>query len=486
MKYNKHMAAAAAGLILASALTGCSDTGFQKYEKQLNKNAPAVITIWHYYNGVQQTQFDEMISEFNNTVGMEKGIIVEAFSKNSVKELSDSIIASVNRDAGADDIPDIFGTYAETAYTVDQKGMLADMSKYFTADELGEYVDQYINEGTFSDGSLKIFPIAKSTEVLMLNKTDWDKFANAEGVDLDSFSTWESLADAAEKYYNYTDALTPDVPNDGHALFGRDSIANYMIVGAKQLGNEFIHQNSDGTVDVVSDKATVRKIWDNYYVPFVKGYYAAESRFRSDDMKTGEIISMVCSNSAASYCPTEVTLDDDYTYPIEVAVLPVPNFEGYDPYIVQQGAGMSVIKSDEKKEYACAVFLKWFTSEEQNIEFAVNSGYLPVKKSSNDIDKMLSSGAEISPVLQDTFEVAINEIGSYTSYTSAPFEYSADVRAYIESSFEDAYNAAHAEAYDRIAAGEDRDAVMNEYTDDAAFESWYAEFSEGLNQIIGK
>ena len=304
MKYNKHIAAAA-GLVLVSVLTGCSDTGFQKYEKLLNKKSPAVITVWHYYNGIQQTQFDEMISEFNNTVGMEKGIIVEAFSKNSVKELSDSIVASVNNDAGADDVPNIFGTYAETAYTIDRLGMLADMSKYFTADELDEYVDQYISEGTFSNGSLKIFPIAKSTEVLMLNKTAWDKFAKAEDVDPDSFSTWESLAETAEKYYNYTDALTPDVPNDGHALFGRDSVANYMIIGAKQLGNEFIRPNSDGTVNVVSDKATVRKIWDNYYVPFVKGYYAAESRFRSDDMKTGEIISMVCSNSAASYCPTE-------------------------------------------------------------------------------------------------------------------------------------------------------------------------------------
>ena len=42
------------------------------------------------------------------------------------------------------------------------------------------------------------------------------------------------------------------------------------------------------------------------------------------------------------------------------------------------------------------------------------------------------------------------------------------------------------ETIDKIAAGEDRDAVMNEYTDDAAFESWYTEFSEGLDEIIGK
>lgn len=30
-----------------------------------------------------------------------------------------------------------------------------------------------------TEGLLKIFPVAKFTEILMLNKTDWDKFASA-------------------------------------------------------------------------------------------------------------------------------------------------------------------------------------------------------------------------------------------------------------------------------------------------------------------
>ena len=79
------------------------------------------------------------------------------------------------------------------------------------------------------------------------------------------------------------------------------------------------------------------------------------------------------------YFPTEVTIDDDNTYPIEHMVLPVPNFEGTEPYIVQQGAGMSVLKSDEKSEYASSVFLKWFTEKERNINFSAESGYLPVR-----------------------------------------------------------------------------------------------------------
>lgn len=60
--------------------------------------------------------------------------------------------------------------------------MAVDLSKYLTADEIGEYVDAYIEEGRF-DGSegIKVFPVAKSTEVFAINKTDWDKFAEATG-----------------------------------------------------------------------------------------------------------------------------------------------------------------------------------------------------------------------------------------------------------------------------------------------------------------
>lgn len=485
MKLYRSIAAVMAAAAAMTAFTGCGSTA--NYDRLLKKDDPVVITIWHYYNGIQQSQFDEMISEFNNTVGAEKGIIAEAFSKNSVNELSASILASVNNDVGADPVPDIFGTYAETAYIIDNKGMLADLSQYFTDDELSEYVDEYIAEGRLNQpDTLKIFPIAKSTELIMVNSTDWEKFAAAENVTADDLSTWEGVVTASEKYYNYTDALTPDIPDDGKAFFGRDSIANYVVIGAMQLGHPIAGDDGSGNITVTADKETFRRIWDNYYVPYVKGYFTAKSRFRSDDMKIGNIIAMVCSSSAASYCPNEVTIDDDYTYPIDVQVLPVPNFEGCDPYIVQQGAGMSVIKSDPKTEYACSVFLKWFTEDDRNIEFSVNSGYLPVKKDANDIEKISSAKADINETMRDTIALAIDEINSYSLYTSPPFESSAEVRKYVEDYLTDTSATAYDEARGRIAEGMNRDIVLVQYTNDDAFESWYADLVSGLSGITGK
>lgn len=480
---------ALAAVLSTSMLSSCCSE--KDYDSVLNKDDPTTITIWHYYNGVQLMGFDEAVEEFNNTVGLEKGIIVEAYSKNSVSELADSVVASVKKDSGADVPPDIFATYAETAYVVDQLDGLADMSKYFTKDELNEYIDGYIAEGEFSsDGSLKIFPMAKSTEVMMLNYTDWEKFAGETGVTTDDLKTWEGLVDVSEKYYNYTDDLTPDIPNDGKTFFGRDSIANYMSIGAKQLGSEFVTVDKDGNTKLNIEKDALRRLWDNYYVPYVKGYFTAQGRFRSEDAKIGIIIALVCSTTGAMYFPTEVTIDDDYTYPIDNLVLPVPNFEGTDPYIVQQGAGMSVLKSDEKSEYASAVFLKWFTEKERNINFSSESGYLPVKKDAcnfEEIEKVSAeSGKELTDICKSTLSTAIDEINEYNLYTMPPFKNSTDVRTFLENRIQDTAQEAYAEATEKISSGESRDTVIEEYTNDAAFDKWYDSFCTDLDKIIEK
>ena len=274
------------------------------------------------------------------------------------------------------------------------------------------------------------------------------------------------------------------MPNDGKAFFGRDSVANYMVVGAKQLGFEYV-SIENGTATLNENKDAIRRLWDNYYVPYVSGYYYSNARFRSDDAKVGDIIAMVCSTTGAAYFPNAVTLNDEFTYPIEDVTLPVPNFEGTEPYVVQQGAGMVVVKSEEAKEYACTVFLKWFTEEERNISFGANSGYLPVKKAANDFAKISESyknnGGSQNDPLYDAIEGAVSEINSgYSLYAAKSFEKSADVRSFLDSYIYTTAQAAHDEAAARIEAGESREDVLAQYLSDDAFDAWYANFASGV------
>lgn len=465
-------------------------SGCAKSQKNLlNKDDPVTLSVWHYYNGVQQTMFDEMVNEFNQTVGMDQGVIVEAFSQNSISELNNAIIASIEEEVGAEELPNLFTAYAETAYLADQAGKLTDLSRYFTKEEQEEYISEYIEEGRLlSEDGLKIFPIAKSTEVMMINKTDWEQFALASGATTDDLATWEGLARTAEAYYEYTDAMTPDIENDGKAFFGRDSLANYVMIGAKQLEHPFANMEGNGTVSLSCDKETVRRLWDNYYVPYIKGYYTANSRFRSDDAKTGDIIALICSTTGAVYFPNAVTIDDDTSYPIEAMVIPVPDFEGKEGCIVQQGAGMCVTCADEKTEYACALFLKWFTEKERNIRYAVSSGYLPVKKAANDgqyIDEVVKEDS-ISQIMADTLYVAIDEINTNELYTAPPFDNSEKVRDFLGDYMAETVAVNREAALQRIGEGEDRETVIASYTDNAAFEEWYEGFLSGFNTTAGR
>jgi multiple sugar transport system substrate-binding protein len=465
-------------------LSGCEN---KEDNHGLDAENPVTITIWHYYNGVQQTYFDEMVNEFNETVGAENGIIVEAYTKSGISELAESVLDSFNGKVGADEVPDIFASYSEIAYTIESMGKTADLNNYFTDEEKQEYVDGYISEGEFSEsGKLTIFPIAKSTEIMMLNTTDWEEFASAENITYDDLATWESLAQTAEKYYNYTDSLTPDIENDGKSFFGRDSIANYMIVGAKQLGSE-LFSSQDGVAEVCTDKEILKKLWECYYVPYVKGYYCAKGRYRSDDIKVGNIICAVCSTTGASYFPTEVAVNDDYSYPIETAVLPVPQFEGCDDYMVQQGAGMVVAKSDEVHEYASVMFLKWFTESERNIEFSVGSGYLPVKKDANDMEKINSIVENLenkpSDLLMSSISTAINNSKNSVLYSMKPFENAEAARDFAGSFIQDTADEAYNEIMERIEKGENREDILSEYTDEKAFEEWYNEFISEFSEI---
>lgn len=188
-----------------------------------------------------------------------QGIYVEGYGHGSVSDLEKAITSSVNEEVGAEDMPDIFSTYADTAYEIQKKGKLADLSEYFTKKEISKYVDSYIKEG----------------------------------------------------YLN-------------------------------------------------NDKKLLKRLWENYYVPYVSGYFAAYGKFRSDDVKTGNILAYTGSTSSAFYFPQRVE-GDTSSHAIDYQVLEAPVMKGGKNYKVQQGAGMAVTKSDDEHEYAAAVFLKWFS-----------------------------------------------------------------------------------------------------------------------------
>ncbi len=464
--------------ILALAACGSGENS------PLDPDNPVTLTVWHYYNGSQQAAFDSLVEEFNDTAGREKGIYVQSYSQGSVSDLETAVRDAIEGKVGADAMPDIFSSYADTAYEVEQAGALANLSDYLTEKELDEYVDSYIEEGRIADdGSLRIFPTAKSTEIMMINKTDWDDFAAACGVSLDDLETIEGVAETARIYYEWTDSLTPSVPGDGKAFYGRDAMANYFIIGMQQMGVELFAVDN-GTVTLNTPKEELRRLWENYYVPMVKGYFAAYGSFRSDDVKTGDILAYTGSTSSAMYFPDQVELDGD-THSIDYIIMEAPILQGGQHYAVQQGAGMVVAKSDEIHEYASVEFLKWFTQAENNLQFGCVSGYLPVRKDANSaeqLDKVIADqGLSVSPKTYDCLTTIFADMENTRLYTNKSFKNGSAARKVLEYNLADKAAADRAAVAAAVAGGESLEQACADYVTDQAFELWYDDFCAALN-----
>lgn len=459
------------GILAVLLLAGCGQRA-PKDSDLLNPESPVYLTVWHYYNGAQLTAFNELVDEFNRTRGKELGIVVEGFSHGSVTDLENNVLSAANGNVGADEIPNMFAAYADNAYAIDQMGLAADLTEYLTQEELDRFISSYIDEGRFTDdGSVKIFPLAKSVELFLLNKSDWEPFAQETGASYEDFATMEGLAATAQAYYEWTDSQTPE-PNDGKAFFGRDAMANYILIGAMQLGTE-IFSVKDGEFHLNFDKNTMRTLWDNYYIPYIKGYFAAAGRFRSDDVKTGTVLSFVGSSSGATFFPDQVILSDTESYPIEMDVFPCPQFTGGRPYAVQQGAGMVVTKGEPAQVYASVEFLKWITQDENNIEFSIDSGYLPVSKSANDMELIQAQKGDIKPVMEQILSVAVDTVNRNTLYTPKAFAGGSAGRAILEDAMSQAAVEDRAVVEERLAQGENLAQATAEFTSDEHFDQWY-------------
>lgn len=484
MRRKRWIAVSVAGTMVLPLLAGCGEKQIDKNEMvKLDPNNPVSLTVWHYYNGAQQAAFDQLVQEFNATTGKEKGIYVEGYSQGSVSDLEKAISDSVAEKVGAQPMPDVFSTYADTAYAVQQQGKLADLNQYFTVDELSDYVDNYIQEGHFHDSDeLYLFPVAKSTEVMMLNATDWEPFSDATGTSIEELKTVEGITAVAKRYYEWTDEQTPDVPGDGKAFYGRDSMSNYFIIGMKQMGVD-IFDVTDGEVILHPEKELIRRLWDNYYVPYVNGYFTSQGKFRSDDVKTGEIIAYTGSTSSAMYFPDEVVLDTD-SQPIDYMVLPAPIMEGGERYSVQQGAGMAVTKSDTIHEYAACEFIKWFTAKENNLRFVCESAYFPVRKDANNVkalDEIVQDQEiNINPKTYDCLTSVLNQFDSIQFYTTKCFSNGYSARKLLDYNLSDQAVADKAAIDEAVADGTPREEAVKPYVTDAAFETWYEGFCQAL------
>lgn len=350
-------------------LTACGTNREQK--------EPVTLTIWHVYGGQTDSPLNDMIDEFNQTIGKEEGIYVQVASVTNTNTIHEDVLAAANQDPGAAKLPDLFVSYPKTVLAMPDENILVDYLDYFSEEELEMYLPEFLEEGNIN-GKQMILPMAKSTEIMYINKTAFDRFADETGSGLEDLNTWEGLYETAEKYTAWTDAQTPDVPNDGKPFFVHDYHFNYFQVGTESLGEDFF----DGNTIAFGEK--FEQAWEAYANAALHGAVWLENGYATEALRTGDAIVSVASSASILYYSDVVTYPDNNSEQIEIIARPCPVFRDGEKLVMQRGAGICTVKSTQEKEKAACKFLKWLTEPEKNVEFVTQAGYMPVTQEAFD------------------------------------------------------------------------------------------------------
>ena len=470
MKFVKKNVCVFVVFVLLLAFSGCGSDD----SPQLDPRNPVIITVWHYFTGALQNPFDALIFEFNETVGRERGIIAEAVSFGSIGELEAAVRASAQDEPGSFPLPNIFASFPDTANLAQQLGLLANLDDYFSEAEQAEFFPPFLNRGRIGyDGELRIFPVSKSTEVLFLNETDWLPFAAEHGFTNADLQTMEGIARVAHVYYHQT---------GGRAFFGRDAFANLFVMASKQFGTEIFEvEHGSGTINI--NEYAMSRIWNYYYVPFISGYFGAFGRFRSDDVRVGDLVTFVGSAAAAAFFPPEIRFDGE-SRPIQALVLPPPLFEGGDRIMINQGPGMVVTHATPEEQYASLLFLLWFTEPAQNLRFSALTGYLPVRESAMDANLVraaaIEAGINLMDVTYDTLNIALTTIQISEMYNTRSFAGGVEARAIINTNLREKAQADRAAILSLIESGTPRADAIALFNTDELFRIWLDDLHQQL------
>ena len=419
-------------------------------DRQSSEN-PVTLTIWHVYGSQTESPFNAAIDEFNNTVGKENGITVNVVSVTSSSAIDKALAASVNGEPGAEELPNLFTAYPRVAQIVGTDRLL-DWNQYFSEEELSAFKQEFLQEGYF-ESQLLMLPIAKSTEALYLNKTLFADFGAQTGVTIEQLQSYDGLFNAANIYFDWS---------GGKHFVQLNDFYHYALLGTKIHGGEFIR---DGKLQL--DDPAFETVWKRLARTAIYGGICLDDGYAATRWKTAEIISNIGSTADILYQPDQVINPDNTTRKVEIISMPYPLFSEDAAGAVHRGGGLFAIRSsNERKNYAAAVFAKWLTEQHNNLRFVTEAGYLPVTDAA--FDRLLTD-PDLVPKenYRQLYETAGVMIREYALWAVPVFDGASDTQSRFEESVKLVLRAAHSEYMERVGKGEDPETVLTALTDES-------------------
>ena len=354
-------------LVLAALifiLSGCGEKSL------LDKREPVSLSFWHVDGEQAGSPMDLLVQEFNRTVGAERGVQVQVTGMSSASKIGGYLLEAQSGGKDVQEMPDLFTCHIVDALELGEDN-LVDWNRQFTSDELSSFAAGFLDDGTAEDGRLLVFPISKSTQLLMCNGSGFARFSAATGASYDDLATWEGFYETAGKFYDWS----------GNAFCALDYPIRAVELNAMEHGSgDFYTEN--GWYD--TDNAIFKESWMQFARSLAQGHVVVSDLYSNTQVMTGDVLCGLGSSAAILYYNDTVTYRDGTQEPMDLRVLLLPKTAGADALMTQAGVGLCAYKTTDQKAEAAALFVRWLTEAERNLDFVAQTGYMPVRNGAFD------------------------------------------------------------------------------------------------------
>lgn len=350
------------GLALGAfvGLVGCSKpVETQELELVTSTQEPTAVEFWHSMSGMLGETMTELVNNFNETVGKEKGITVEAVYQGGYDDLKSKTIGAIK----AGNNPSIVQGTVNSIMEFTQSGYVQELNDYIFNEEIGikDFEDIYKvyrdeNSCYNEDGTYYSLPFSKSTDLLFYNKT----FFEENG--LTPPTTWEEATEVSKQIFELT----------GKPGLSIDNTPNYLITYLYQAGAGYTNTKGDILFNNETSLEALNLIQENTK----NGYWrlAGEDKYSSAPFLSENVYMYIGSSAGEGY------LNSDN---FEWAATTIPQVNIDAPKYIQQGNNVAILNQNKTPEevYASFEFIKYLCSYEANLAWVMNTGYLPLRES---------------------------------------------------------------------------------------------------------
>lgn len=318
-----------------------------------------IITIWHSNSGVIGTAFDEIIEDFNETIGKDSGIEVEAIYQGAANDVLTKVKAAAAVDTST--LPDIAQLDATAALDMKNSDYLVLPS------EIGVDTSAMMPsalESLSSERGLLAVPFNASSLILYCNKTLFDSLGLEPPETLDDFARIAPLLGEKDSEGNVTRYAFAGVPAtyEMGAFIGAQKGLSYMV------DEENGHTGTPRRV-LFDKEGTFAAFLTHWKALYDTGYVANITSGVSTEFAAGRTATMLASSSNLSTVLNTV----GGRFEVGTAFVPKTDDEATGGVNIGGGALFSYASGD-----AVRTVLEYLTSEEVQLKWAEMTGYMPV------------------------------------------------------------------------------------------------------------